>query len=117
MRTDREMTSHAAPRLNMTVAAAEPARAFGAVTDPQLPSADRIARRIRSELGGIASADVRLCVAPDGRVSDVKLVRGSSYGDFDDALVHDVANWQFWGARGKAMKNCELATITYRLPR
>jgi TonB family protein len=117
MRTDRETVSHAAPRLNMTVAAADPARAFPAVTEPSLPSADRMARRIRNELGGVASADVRLCVAPDGRVSDVKLIRGSSDGDFDDAVVHDVANWQFSGSRGERLKNCERATITYRLPR
>ena len=42
------------------------------------PRADRMFKVIRDELGALASVDVRLCVAPDGRVQTVDLLRGSS---------------------------------------
>lgn len=101
----------------MTVAA-DTARVFPVASDPRLPSADRIARQIRDELGEVASADVRLCVAPDGRVQDIQIVRGTSLAQFDQAVVHDMADWQFSGSPGSSqggkLKNCEIATIRYR---
>jgi TonB family protein len=114
---DRETAPHVAPRIEMT-AAADTARVLPVARAPELPSADRMYRQILTELGGVASADVRLCVAPDGSVQDVRIVRGSSLAAFDQALVHDVSDWQFWGMRGSStahLRNCEIATIRYRL--
>ena len=113
---ERETAPRAAPRIEMT-AKTDTARVFPVAMDPQLPSADRMARQIRTELGGVASADVRLCVSPDGRVRKVELVRGSSFRDFNDAVVRDIADWQFSGIPGTtndSLQSCEIATITYR---
>lgn len=114
---DREAAPHVAPRFEVT-AAADTVRVFPVAEDPRLPSADRLSRRIRAELGEVASADVRLCVAPDGRVQGVEIVRGSSLAAFDQALMHDIAGWQFSklprSSRTANLRNCETATIHYR---
>jgi hypothetical protein len=106
---DRATKPHVAP---VAMVAMSDTAGFPAARNPRLPSADRIARQIRSELGDVASADVRLCVAPDGRVQIVQIVRGTSLGDFNDALVRDVSDWQFSATNLRA---CEIATISYRL--
>lgn len=114
---DRETAPHAAPRIEMT-AAADTVRGFPVAKAPELPSAGRMYRQILTELGGVASADVRLCVAADGRVQDVRIVRGSSLAAFDQALVHDVVDWQFSEMPGSStahLRSCEIATISYRL--
>jgi TonB family protein len=114
---DRETAPHAAPRIGLT-ARADTARMFPVAKDPQLPSADRMFRHIRNELGDVASADVRLCVAPDGRVQDVAIVRGTRLPEFDEALVHDMAHWQFSEsprpAGAASPRICEVTTISYR---
>ncbi|TMQ28545.1 MAG: hypothetical protein E6J90_00415 [Deltaproteobacteria bacterium] len=116
---NRESAAHAAPRFEMTAPVTDTPRVFPVATDPQLPSADRMQREIRSELGEVASLDVRMCVAPDGRVRKVEVVRGSSLAEFDQAVVHDVADWQFSGMPGTShagnLQSCEIATISYRL--
>jgi hypothetical protein len=106
---DRETKPHAAP---VAMVAMSDTAGFPTARNPRLPSADRIARQIRTELGEVASADVRLCVAPDGRVQTVQIVRGTSLGDFNDALVRDVSDWQFSATNLRA---CEVTTISYRL--
>ena len=114
---NREPATHAAPRFEMTAVADDPLRVFPAAKDPQLPTADRMRHEIRTELGEVASADVRLCVAPDGRVKKVEIVRGSSFAALDQAIVRDVADWQFSGMPGSSrddLQSCEVATIHYR---
>lgn len=99
-------------------AAADTVRVFPVAENPRLPSADRLSRRIRAELGEVASADVRLCVAPDGRVRRIELVRGSSLAAFDQAVMRDIADWQFLVFPGSSstvhLRNCEIVTIEYR---
>lgn len=99
------------------IARTSSARVFPVAKDPQLPSADRVSRLIKSELGGLASADVRLCVSPDGRVDQVQIVRGSSLFEFDQALLRDVPTWQFSelpGTSAAGLRTCEIRTISYR---
>jgi hypothetical protein len=91
---------------------------FPAARNPQLPSADRLSSTIRSGLGEVASADIRLCVRPDGRVQAVDLVRGSSVAAFDEAVLRDAAEWQFSDMPGSStpigLRTCRVATISYR---
>jgi len=94
---------------------------FPTAKNPQLPSANRMHRVIKSELGGVASVDLRLCIAPDGHVQGLSLVRGSSLAEFDAAVLHDAVDWQFSGRPGTSsfastLRTCEVAKITYRLP-
>ena len=117
----REAAPHAAARFERA-SAADTSPVFPVAKNPQLRSADRIAGAIRSELGGVASADVRLCVAPDGHVRAVSLVRGSSLAAFDEAVLHDAADWQFSALPGSStfasgLRTCQVATITYRAHR
>lgn len=111
-----EPTAHTARARQ--VAARDPDTAFPRARDPQLPSADRISREIRDELGDVASAEVRLCLAPDGKVQRVELVRGSRLRSFNDALVNDVAQWRFDEKPDNGvddnLRSCGLATVSYR---
>jgi hypothetical protein len=88
-----------------------------AAKNPQLPSVDRLSSTIRSELGEVASADIRLCIGPDGRVQAVDLVRGSSMRAFDEAVLHDAAEWQFalpGSSTPIGLRTCSVTTISYR---
>lgn len=87
---------------------------FPAVVDPRLPSADRIAPRIRAFVGDNVTADVDLCVAPSGKVASVELARSSSYDAFDTAMMRDVATWQFASSHApEALRSCDRFTISY----
>jgi len=115
---DRETGPHARPRVELA-ATDTTAPGFPVAHNPRLPSADRLSGVIRADLGGVASADVWLCVGGNGRVREVNLVRGSSLASFDRALVHDVADWQFmelpgWIGLMSPLQTCEVATISYR---
>jgi TonB family protein len=115
---------HAPTPLSVRFAAEDLEPTFPAAKNPQLPSADRISGVIKSELGPQATADVKLCVTPDGHVQAVELVRGSSLTAFDQAVLHDTAEWQFSGlpgngdrhgnARVSNLRTCGVTTITYR---
>jgi hypothetical protein len=115
---DREAGTHARARFEITsVEDTDPA--FPVARNPRLPSADRLTPVIWSELDGVASVEIQLCVAPDGHVQGLSLVRGSSLAAFDAAVKNDVADWQFSGMPGSSsfasnLRTCELATITYR---
>lgn len=88
---------------------------FPAAIDPRLPTADRIAPRIHTVLGDTATAAVKLCVAPSGKVSSVELEQGSSMDAFDRAMMTDIAAWQFAELPGPdRVKTCERFTISYR---
>src|SRR5262249_19087796 len=115
---DRETAHHARARFEVTsVEDTDPA--FPAARNPRLPSADRLTHVIWSKLAGVASVDVHLCVAPDGHVQGLSVIRGSSLEAFDAAVKNDVADWQFSGMPGSSsfasnLRTCEIATITYR---
>lgn len=93
---------------------ADATRVFPNAIDPRLPRADRLATEIRAELGETASLEVRLCVAPEGRVTSVEVLRGSQLAAFDQSVIADAMSWQFEALPGPASaKTCERATITY----
>lgn len=114
-----------APRANVSLdfsAAGDADRAvFPAAIEPRLPSVDRIAHHVRARLGDQAVASLELCVAPDGHVTKVALLEGTSYGPFDVAVVRDVHTWQFAPMPGhsavKSLQTCERATVKYLAPR
>src|ERR1041384_7361468 len=93
---DRQAAPRAAARFD-TRSIGDAEHEFPTAKNPQLPSVNRMHNVIKSELGGVASVDLRLCVAPDGHVQGVSLVRGSSLAEFDAAVLHDAVDWQFAG--------------------
>jgi TonB family protein len=111
---DPQPSSHARVSL-VPVASEDTTQLSPQPIDPQLPSADRLARTIDAQLGPQASVDVRLCVTPGGQVSTAKLERSSTLTAFDDAVMSDVAHWRFAAQPGpETLHTCELATILYR---
>jgi hypothetical protein len=115
---DREASPHARARFEVTsIEDTDPE--FPVARNPRLPSADHLSHVIWSKLDGVASVEVQMCVAPDGHVQTLSVVRGSSLADFDAAVKHDASDWQFSGMPGSSsfassLRTCELATITYR---
>ena len=91
------------------------ARGFPRAKDPQLPSVDDMSRRIRQEVGDVASAAVRLCVGADGRVQRVQVVRGSPSWAFNEAIVHDMSDWQFSETPALQRQSCGIAKVSYRV--
>src|SRR5438128_951244 len=73
---------------------ADATRMFPNAIDPRLPRADRLSNQIRAELGDTASLEVRLCVAPQGTVTSVEVLRGSTFADFDQSVIADAMSWQ-----------------------
>lgn len=104
-------SSHANPRIEPVIAT--PAGAFPRRRSaPELPSLEALHEWWR----GVdqLSADVRLCVTPDGRTSRVELLRSSGDRAYDDAILVDSARWRYepFVAAG-ASPVCEPATVTY----
>jgi len=111
---DRE--PHAGSRVQLDLAPhADATRVFPTAIDPRLPTADRLAHQIRAELGEVATIEVKLCVAPEGNVSSVEVLRGSNLAAFDRSVMADAMGWRFEAMPGPAtVRTCERATITYR---
>ena len=53
----------------------------------ELPAVDKLSRKIVHEHRGVISAQVRLCVAPDGAVAGVEVVEPSGMVEYDQAVV------------------------------
>lgn len=88
------------------------------LVDPRLPDADQRLTEIREEAGDVVSALVHFCVAADGHVDRVKLLRRSTSAAFDRAVMRDLGDWEFTGETPSASRaeTCETATISYRVP-
>jgi TonB family protein len=113
---DLETAQRAGARLDLTATAVDGAMAITpSAKSPRLPSADRIARRIRFELGDTAQAKVEMCITPEGRVARVALLESSKLAAFDQALLRDTAEWQFAALPGPStIEHCRAMKISYR---
>ncbi len=90
---------------------------FPTAIAPRLPSVDRIARILPTQLGPQADAEIDLCVSNDGRVAEVTLIQGSAYEAFDAALLHDIKEWEFTARPASvAGRTCKRTTVSYRIP-
>jgi hypothetical protein len=106
------------PNVELTAAADDTRAVFPRAIEPQLPSADRIARQIRDNLGDDALVSLALCVATDGRVTKVAMLDGSNYGPFDAAVLTDAKSWHFDALPGPDnLQTCERVRVKYIAPR
>ncbi|HEV7555756.1 MAG TPA: hypothetical protein VGO00_09895 [Kofleriaceae bacterium] len=110
---DREAAPHAKARLDLS--ASEPSwQITPSPVDPKLPSVDRLASRVRAELGSTTNTDLHVCVRPSGKVASVTLVGGSAMPDLDLAMVKDASAWQFASMPGPdTLQTCRTVTIAY----
>jgi len=114
---DRDSAPHAKARLDL--ASADPTvRITPSPIDPQMPTVDRLANRIRGEIAGSTSTDLAVCVRPSGKVASVELVGGSAMPDLDLAIVKDASAWQFTAMPGpETLQSCRTVTVAYRAHR
>jgi TonB family protein len=80
------------------------------VSGTDLPSVRAVSERLVASEP--LTADVDLCVTPEGDTSRVLLRRSSGDEMFDGALLRDVNTWRYAPTARDRMK-CEQATITY----
>jgi hypothetical protein len=60
-------------------------------------------------------ASLKVCVAVDGTVSKVTLLRSSQYGAYDAKLAAEINNWKYnpFVVNGKAIPVCTAVTFIY----
>lgn len=87
------------------------------ISRAELPAVDRLSRKIVHEHHGVISAQVRLCVAPDGAVSGVEVVEPSGMAEYDAAVVETITGWQYASFDGDPEQRiCQKLTVGYRTP-
>lgn len=89
-----------------------PARLTAATTPA---AADRLAHRVQTELGGVARADLKLCVDGTGAVTDAKVVRGSGIDALDAAFVDAARAWRYQALAIPSASACQKVQIDYRV--
>lgn len=73
-----------------------------------LPSVDRLGKP--TSLGMDPKVDLRLCTDASGRVASVEIEHSSETREFDRAVLHDVAAWEF---APTAAPECHKVTVRY----
>jgi len=102
-------------RLDLSVSPDDASPVFPAAIDPRVPAIDHMAPALHARAGTVLTAELDLCVAPDGHVTKIGIAKGSSSEAFDHALVRDAADWQFTQLPGPLnVEACRRATIAYR---
>ena len=84
--------------------------------EPRLPRVDRMATKVRYELGDTITAELALCVNPAGTVTEVALTTSTGLSDLDAAILADAGAWQFAELPGDAsLRTCQRTTLAYRV--
>ena len=114
---DREVAPRTDVRLSLVPSEPDTVRVIPTAIDPRLPSVDRLATRIRYEIGSTVIADLSLCVNPYGNVTDVALARTTGLAEVDAAIIDDIHTWQFAELPGSSssLRTCQRATLAYRV--
>lgn len=73
-----------------------------------LPSVDRLGKP--TALGMDPKVELRLCTNANGRVASVAIEHSSETREFDRAVLHDVAGWEF---APTAAAECHKVTVRY----
>jgi TonB family protein len=71
-----------------------------------------LGQRVSTYRGGEITASVHLCVAPDGKVSDVKLQRSSGMAAYDRAVVDGASAWTYEPFLASTPR-CEDVSVAY----
>ena len=117
---DREVAPRTGIQLSLVPSDPDTVRVIPTAIDPRLPSVDRLATRIRYEIGSMVIADLSLCVNPHGNVTDIALARTTGLAEVDSAIIDDIHTWQFAELPGDAqrsasLRTCQRATLAYRV--
>jgi TonB family protein len=86
------------------------------LTQPATPrAANRVAHRVTAELGGIARADLRLCVGGDGAVTSATVANSSGIDELDAAFVDEAKSWRYEPLAASDKSACQKVEISYRV--
>jgi TonB family protein len=84
------------------------------LTPASAPSANRqLAHRVNVELGGVAHADLRLCVGGDGSVTSASVVSTSGIEALDSAFVDEARGWRYAPLAADDATACQKVEISY----
>jgi TonB family protein len=87
---------------------------FPKAVSTDVVNANRVQHQVRARLGERATAELDLCVSPQGTVTKVALARSSSLPAFDDAILRDAEEWKFEALPGPATaQSCTRAIVAY----
>ena len=112
---DRDVAPRTGVQLSF-VPAPDAEQVIPAAIDPRLPSVDRMATKVRYEIGETITAELSVCVSPDGNVTDVALAGSTGLSDLDTAIIDDVRAWQFAELPGAStLRTCQRTTLAYRV--
>lgn len=78
----------------------------------QLADSGSLNQRIAAWHGGAVTADVRVCVAPDGSVADVELSKSSGLTVYDRAVVTGASRWSYEPFAADAPR-CDDVAVAY----
>ncbi len=102
--------------VDMTSADAVEATFPARLTQPATPrAADRLAHRVTSELGGLARADLRLCVGGDGNVTSATIASSTGITELDAAFVDEAKSWRYEPLAAVDRQACQKVEISYHV--
>ena len=83
--------------------------------EPRLPSADLLRVALRGEGLERATASLRVCIAPGGKVVETTLDAPTGNAALDAAITHDIAGWTYEPyAAPTTVRVCVPLSVTYR---
>jgi TonB family protein len=87
------------------------------LTGVHLHRADRLAHQIKAAHAEGLTAQVKLCVAPNGAVSEAQVVGSSGMGAFDKIVLDAARSWSYQQyAAPSGTRVCDVVSILYRAP-
>jgi TonB family protein len=78
----------------------------------QIADSGLLGQRVATWRGGEISADVQVCVAPDGKVADVALTRSSGLTAYDTAVLDGAGRWSYEPFAASTPR-CQTVAVAY----
>lgn len=84
------------------------------LTPAAAPTANRqLSHQIRTELGGQARADLKLCIGGDGAVTSADVMETSGIEALDAAFVDEAKSWRYAPLAAADENACQTVQISY----
>jgi TonB family protein len=75
----------------------------------------RLAHQVDVEVGGLARANLKLCIDGEGAVTSATVARSSGIAAFDDVLVDAARAWRYERLAASDAHECHVVQISYRV--
>ncbi len=103
-----------APKSTTKTYAADAPRRISGDTNIELDA--RYRAQVTTVAGGELDGALKLCVAPDGSVEDVRVIRSTGIGDYDRKAMKQVAGWRYepYAAPSSDTRVCQNVSLVYK---